>query len=179
MRYNLHARSASLALLAASLGLPTTGDAQECALSGGAVRVEALISGADTVSVRYLVVNDSEETLSWLSIGAADEERTRSVPGQAPVVTAVPPGWRGLVIYPEETAFFHLWWEVTEREHGIPSNGTERQFAIRAPGESAVTRGLVYADGRPVEPIDFTRLPFTVGASGGSCWWGRTVSAGA
>ena len=133
------------------------------------------MSGADTVSVHYIVVNDSQETLRWISIGTSGEVRTRSVPSQAPLVTGVPPGWHGLVIYPEETVFFHLWWEATTQEGGIGPNRTERRFAIRAPSEDAVTRGLVYPDGRPVEPIDFTRLPFTVGGSGGTCWSGRVV----
>lgn len=153
------------------------GLAQECAPAGVAIQIQASASGSDTVAVRYTVVNNSGESLRWVSIGAGGQERTLAVPAQTPAVMEAPSGWRGIVVYPEETAYIHLWWETVDTRTGIGPRSSASTFAIRVADPNAVRPGLIGTDGRPVQPIDFTRLPFTVGGSQGGCWWGRVTPA--
>ena len=155
---------------AASRGL-----AQDCSPAGTVVQIRASASGTDTITVRYTVVNHSPENLRWISIGAgSDEEQTVAVPAQTPALTDSPPGWRGLIVYPEETAYVHLWWEAIDTAAGIGPGRSLNSFAVRAPGPAAVRPGQIGPYG-PVQPIDFPVLPFRVGGSQGGCWWGRVA----
>src|SRR6266850_4675249 len=61
------------------------GHAQECAPAGAAVEVHASITGSDTLSVSYTVVNKTRTGLLWMRIGAGGQERTHLVPQQTPV----------------------------------------------------------------------------------------------
>jgi hypothetical protein len=148
---------------------------QDCGAAGSAVAIQANPSGTDTITVRYSVVNHTEDSLRWISIGAGrEDERTVAVPVQTPVVVEAPAGWRGQVVYPEETAYVHLWWEAADSTPGLGPGGSLSSFVVRAAGASAVQPGQVGPYG-PVHPIDFARLPFTVGGPGGRCWWGRVT----
>lgn len=154
---------------------PRSGQAQDCAAAGAAVQIQAKASGTDTITVRYTVFNHARDTVRWIRIGAGiEEERTVAVNEQTPVVTEAPPGWRGRVVYPEETAYVHLWWEAVDSGQGLEPGRSLRSLAVRAPGPNAVRPGQIGPYG-PVQPIDFTRLPFKAGGSGGTCWWGRVT----
>ena len=149
------------------------GHAQECAPAGAAVEVHASITGSDTLSVSYTVVNKTRTGLLWMRIGAGGQERTHLVPQQTPVVRAAPAGWHGKVVYPEETSFMHLWWEAKDLKAALPPGGSTTGFVAVVAGPPAVSPGLRGTDGRVVRPIDFGTLPFTVGGTGAQCWWGR------
>src|SRR6266850_2167905 len=157
-----------------SLGMSSlVWSAQKCEPAGAAVEVYARITGADTLSVSYTVVNNTRTTLLWMSIGAGGLERTPLVPQQTPVVRAAPAGWHGKVVYPEETSFMHLWWEAKDLKAALPPGGSTTGFVAVVAGPPAVSPGLRGTDGRVVRPIDFGTLPFTVGGTGAQCWWGR------
>lgn len=147
--------------------------AHDCTPAGGTIDVRASVAGADVRSVTYTVVNRTRDRVRWLSIGAGGAQHTPVVPQQTPVIAAAPRGWRGTVVYPEETSSMHLWWEAEEDRAALPPGGSSEGFAIRVAGPGAVSPGLRGMDGRPVTPIDFAALPFTVGGSDGRCWWGR------
>ncbi len=172
LKTGLRLTAALLASLAAS-----SARAQDCAPASTTVRIEASVSGSDTMTVRYTVVNGASDTLRWIRIGAGSEEnRTVAVQTQTPVITDTPPGWRAMVVYPEETAYVHLWWETVGTRGGIAPGSAAHAFAVRSPGPGAVPQGQVGPYG-PVHPIDFATLPFTVGGSHGACWWGRVTLA--
>ena len=135
------------------------------------------MSGSDTLTVAYTVINGSRDSLRWVRIGAGDNSNTMLVPAQVPMIERSPAGWRGVVVYPEETAHVHLWWEATNAPARLPPGHSATGLAVRVAGPRAVRPGLVGVDGRPVRSIDFTSLPFTVGGSGGSCWWGTVTRA--
>ena len=166
----------ALALLITWAGVgdaaPAAGD---CAPARDTVRVESSVAGGDTLAVRYTVY--SRLPIRWVKIGAGDTLTTVLVPQQMPRINVTPIGWRSQLVVPEETRYFHLWWEAVEpaaeMRAGEPANG----FAILVPGPKAVSRGLLGMDGKPVRPIDWSTLPFTVGTSDGSCWWGRAKPA--
>lgn len=149
------------------------GHAQECEPAGAAVEVHASVAGSDTLTVSYTVVNNTRGSLRWMSIGAGGPERTQVVPQQTPAIQAAPSGWHGSVVYPEETSYMHLWWEAKDVRAALPSGGSTSGFVARVAGPAAVQPGLQGLDGRPVRPIDFGTLPFTIGGTGAQCWWGR------
>lgn len=161
-----------------ALGMSSlVGSAQKCEPAGAAVEVSARITGTDTLSVSYTVVNNTRTTLLWMSIGAGGLERTPLVPQQTPVVQAAPAGWHGKVVYPEETSHMHLWWEAKDIKAALQPGGSMTGFVLAVAEASAVPPGLRGPDGRLVRPIDFGTLPFTVGGTGGQCWWGRVKRA--
>jgi hypothetical protein len=161
---------AGATMLAAS-ALPA--GAQECEPAGGAVEVHARIAGSDSLTVSYTVVNNTRASLRWVQIGAGGLERTPLVPQQTPVIQTAPSGWRGTVVYPEETSYMHLWWEAEQVAAALPPGGSTGGFVVGVAGPGAVRPGLRGMDGRVVRPIDFGALPFTVGGSEGRCWWGK------
>src|SRR4029453_13291981 len=77
------------------------------------------------------------------------------------------------VVYPEETPHMHLWGEAREAGAALAAGTSASGFAVRVSGPAAVPSGLRGTDGQAVRPIDFARLPFTVGGAGARCWWGR------
>ncbi len=171
----------ALVLIAAGVVLGVSswpGHAQECEPAGAAVEVHASVAGSDTLTVSYAVVNNTRTSLRWMSIGAGGPERTQVVPQQTPVVRAAPSGWQGKVVYPEETPYVHLWWEAKGNRAALPPGGSTSGFVTEVAGPSAVQPGLRGLDGGWVRPIDFGRLPFTVGGTGAQCWWGRVSPAG-
>lgn len=173
-------RAGAVLALAAVIGLtarvPAAG-ALDCEPAGQALAVHASISGTDRLTVSYAVVNRTGTGLRWISIGSGDRERTWPVPQQAPAVSGAPPGWRGTVVYPEESAFVHLWWETDDPAAALAPGVATGGFVVSAAGPTAVTPGLRHADGRVVRPIDFGSLPFTAGGPGPRCWWGRVEPA--
>ena len=93
------------------------------------------------------------------------------------MIQAAPSGWQGKVVYPEETAYVHLWWEAKDIGSALPPGGSTGGFVVGVAGPSAVQPGLRGLDGGLVRPIDFGTLPFTVGGTGAQCWWGRVRPA--
>ena len=149
--------------------------AQQCAMANSEVRVEARVTGTDKLVIEFAIYNRTADSLGWLSIGAAGERRTVAVPSQSPEIVSTPPGWRGVVVYPEETADVHLWWEPVERDARIPPNDSIEGLVVRVAGPHMVRPNMIGIDGSPVVPIDFATLPFTAGGSGFRCWWGEVT----
>jgi len=164
----------SLALLPAARAADSP-SSTDCAPARDTLRVESRVTGGDTLAVRYTVY--SHLPIRWVRIGAGDTLTTVIVPQQIPHITATPIGWRSQLVVPEETRFFHLWWEAVQPAAVLPAGRPATGFAILVPGPKAVSRGLLGMDGKPVRPIDWTTLPFTVGTTDGSCWWGRVRPA--
>jgi hypothetical protein len=170
----------SLILIAAGTALGISSlpaHAQECKPAGTAVEVHASVAGSDTLTVSYRVVNDTRTSLLWMSIGSGGPEPTQLVPQQTPVIQAAPSGWHGKVVYPEETSDMHLWWEAKDIGAALPPGRSTTGFVAAVTGPAAVPPGLRGMDGRVVRPIDLATLPFTVGGTGGQCWWGRVRPA--
>lgn len=146
--------------------------AQDCTAAGTAVQIQAEVTGTDTLTVRYTVVNHSADSLRWIRIGAGrDQDRTVAVPGQILAIAGTPRGWRGVVVYPEETAYIHLWWEGATADVQIGPGRSADGFAIRVLNPTLPRPNLVGPYGR-AHPIDFGTLPFAVGTHEG-CWWGH------
>ena len=147
--------------------------AERCELAGSAVEVRAHVSGSDSLTVSYTVVNNTRSGIVWMRIGSAGPERTQLIPQQTPVIKSAPAGWAGAVVYPEETPDMHLWWEMKDGGAAVQPGTTASGFVVQVPGPTTVQPGLRGVDGRLVRPIDFGSLPFTVGGTGMQCWWGR------
>lgn len=156
----------------ASLALVAPLHAQDCAAAGMLVQVTARASGRDTLLISYQLVNRSSEAIRWLRLGAGQACTTPVIPEQMPTVVDGPPGWRGAVVIPEESAALHLWWEVEAPERAISADSGTGAFRIRVAAPHLVRSELVGNDGRRVRPIDFTRLAFVSGGAGGRCWEG-------
>lgn len=167
--------SVALALLMPAARAADVPPSRDCKAARDTVRVESHVSGSDTLAVRYTVY--SRLPIRWVKIGAGDTLETVLVPQQMPHINVTPIGWHSQLVVPEETRDFHLWWEVAQPSAELPANRPATGFAILVPGPKAVSRGLLGMDGRPVRPIDWSTLPFTVGTSDGSCWWGRVKPA--
>jgi hypothetical protein len=172
-------RVGAVLALAAVIGLTArvqVVSALDCEPAGRALAVRASIAGTDRLTVSYAVVNRTGAGVSWISIGSGERERTRLVPPQTPAVLGAPPGWRGMVVYPEESSFVHLWWETDDPAAALATGGATSGFVVSVAGPAAVAPGLRDAEGRAVRPIDFGSLPFIAGG-GPRCWWGRVEPA--
>jgi hypothetical protein len=147
-----------------------------CEMAGTRVRVESEGSGGAGQAVRYTVINNRRESLSWVRISSGANWHSEALALQRPDIVSSPGGWRGTVVSPEVADQFHMLWEATSATSVLrPQSRTA--FGIEANGHKTIPRGQVGADGQPVRPIVFTILPFTAGGDGG-CWWGWTDPAG-
>jgi hypothetical protein len=153
--------------------LPFQAFAEQCEPAGTAVEVRAKVSGSDSLTVSYMVINNTSAGVAWIRLGSAANERTQAIPERTPVIKSAPAGWTGTVVYPEETPDMHLWWETRDRSAALQPGTTASGFVVQVPGPSRVRAGLRGVDGRAVQPIDFGSLPFAVGGTAMRCWWGK------
>jgi len=139
--------------------------AEACAPAGSRVRIEAkseLFSGAIT----YAVINNRRERLRWVRIGTGGNAFTVLPPDQTPSIAATPANWRGVVARSGGSDRVHFSWEAANDEAELTFR-SRTEFAVRARAAYVARPGLL--------PLYLTSLPFSVGTSSGSCWWGRTT----
>jgi hypothetical protein len=147
-----------------------------CTMAGTSVRVESAESGTGRRTLTYTVINNRAESLRWVRIGSGGHTQTRVVAEQRPEIASSPGLWRGAVVYPEGTSQFHILWEAMDGAAAL-ARQSRATFGIEVNGPEAVPRGRNGPDGRPIHPLYFPTLPFTVGGDGG-CWWGWTIAPG-
>jgi hypothetical protein len=108
--------------------------AEQCEPAGAAIEVRANVSGSDTLTVSYTVVNNTRSGVAWIRIGSAGPERTQLIPQQIPVIKSAPSGWAGAVVYPEETPDMHLWWEMKDGRLVRPIDFGSLPFTVGGTG---------------------------------------------
>jgi hypothetical protein len=167
---------ASTAAAAMSTAAAAQGQTREnCSVAGTSVEIVATVSGTVRQSASYVVINHRRERLRWIRIGVGGTRSTEFVPQQKPLIVNTPAGWRGQVVYPEQTNHFYLLWEATSDQFSLAPS-SRGSFGIEAAGPDAIPRGQLGADRQPIRPVHFITLPFTAGGESGACWWGWTSS---
>jgi hypothetical protein len=135
----------------------------ECAGPGEA-RITAQQLSAAPPSYAFLVTNLANVAISGIMIGRHDLVlRIMGVAPNVPVRMESPPGWAGVHVHLEESAYMVYLWENKDASKRIMPQQSAAGFRIVLPEA-----------GRDPIQATFDRLPFKVSMADGSCRWGFT-----